>query len=73
MSRDARIQQGFTSDTPSEAGVYIMSCDEIDYEMSIVEIADSDFGLLVKDPEVGHYPIESYDLTDLLWLKGSHV
>ena len=71
MSRERRIKQGFTDVTPTVEGLYMMSCNELDYDIAIVEIVD-DNGLIVKDPEVGSYPIECYDLTDLLWLRGQN-
>ncbi len=71
MSREQRIKQGFTGVTPTVEGLYMMSCSEIEYEVSVVEIVD-DNGLIVKDPEIGSCPIECYDLIDLLWLRGQN-
>lgn len=68
MSRKQRIKQGFTSVTPTAEGLYMMTCNELEYDVVIVEIVENG-GLIVKDPEIGSYLIECYDFTDLLWLR----
>ncbi len=67
------VAQGYTETLPTKQGIYWMVCDELDYEPELIKIDSYPITneLCVHCSETGIWPVEHYDLTNLMWKQFS--
>lgn len=62
-------ETNWTKEQPTATGVYPFRCSDTDYEERPIRVFFREDELWVNDPDVGHYPLETYcyNLTDPQW------
>ena len=69
MSRQKLINQGFTSDIPTETGKYLLTCGETDYDTTDVHVIYNPNGLVCIDNSPWKWYVDEPPLTDVMWRK----